>query len=50
LRQEHDAADGGRLEDVTAGKIFIGERMVNDVPPKDRDIAMVFRTTPCIRT
>jgi len=31
------------LEDVTAGEVFIGERLVNDVPPKDRNIAMVFQ-------
>lgn len=31
------------LEDVTAGEIFIGNRLVNDVPPKDRNIAMVFQ-------
>ncbi|PIS30498.1 MAG: glycerol-3-phosphate ABC transporter ATP-binding protein [Candidatus Marinimicrobia bacterium CG08_land_8_20_14_0_20_45_22] len=31
------------LESVTAGDIFIGDRRVNDVPPKDRDIAMVFQ-------
>jgi multiple sugar transport system ATP-binding protein len=31
------------LEEVSAGKIFIGDRLVNDVPPKDRDIAMVFQ-------
>ena len=31
------------LEEVTAGEIRIGERVVNDVPPKDRDIAMVFQ-------
>jgi multiple sugar transport system ATP-binding protein len=31
------------LEDVTGGTIHIGERLVNDVPPKDRDIAMVFQ-------
>ena len=31
------------LEEVTAGEIYIGERLVNDVPPKDRDIAMVFQ-------
>jgi multiple sugar transport system ATP-binding protein len=31
------------LEEVTAGDIFIGERRVNDLPPKDRDIAMVFQ-------
>ena len=31
------------LEEVTSGKIRIGERTVNDVEPKDRDIAMVFQ-------
>ena len=31
------------LEDVTEGNIYIGDRLVNDVPPKDRDIAMVFQ-------
>jgi multiple sugar transport system ATP-binding protein len=31
------------LEDVTAGTIRIGDRVVNNVPPKDRDIAMVFQ-------
>ena len=31
------------LEDVNAGRILIGERDVTDVPPKDRDIAMVFQ-------
>jgi len=31
------------LEDVTHGEIFIGDRQVNDVAPKDRDIAMVFQ-------
>lgn len=31
------------LEDVTEGIIKIGDRVVNDVPPKDRDIAMVFQ-------
>jgi multiple sugar transport system ATP-binding protein len=31
------------LEDITAGTISIGERVVNDLPPKDRDIAMVFQ-------
>jgi multiple sugar transport system ATP-binding protein len=32
------------LEDVTGGEIWIGDRMVNDVDPKDRDIAMVFQS------
>jgi len=31
------------LEEITEGIIKIGERVVNDVPPKDRDIAMVFQ-------
>jgi multiple sugar transport system ATP-binding protein len=31
------------LEEVTRGDIFIGERNVTDLPPKDRDIAMVFQ-------
>ncbi len=31
------------LEDITNGKISIGEKVVNDVLPKDRDIAMVFQ-------
>jgi multiple sugar transport system ATP-binding protein len=31
------------LETVTSGEIRIGARVVNDVPPKDRDIAMVFQ-------
>jgi multiple sugar transport system ATP-binding protein len=31
------------LEEISKGDIFIGERRVNDVPPKDRDIAMVFQ-------
>jgi multiple sugar transport system ATP-binding protein len=31
------------LEEATEGDIYIGERMVNNVPPKDRDIAMVFQ-------
>jgi len=31
------------LEFATDGKIYIGDRLINDVPPKDRDIAMVFQ-------
>jgi multiple sugar transport system ATP-binding protein len=31
------------LEEVTSGEISIDDRVVNDVPPKDRDIAMVFQ-------
>jgi len=32
------------LEEVTEGSIYIGDRLVNDVAPKDRDIAMVFQS------
>ncbi|RME57345.1 MAG: ABC transporter ATP-binding protein [Caldilineae bacterium] len=32
------------LEEITEGQIMIGDRIVNDVPPKDRDIAMVFQS------
>ena len=32
------------LEEITAGTIRIGGKVVNDVPPKDRDIAMVFQS------
>ena len=32
------------LEDATGGEITIGSRVVNDVAPKDRDIAMVFQS------
>jgi multiple sugar transport system ATP-binding protein len=31
------------LEEITAGDIYIGGEVVNDLPPKDRDIAMVFQ-------
>ncbi len=31
------------LEDITGGQILIGDKIVNDVAPKDRDIAMVFQ-------
>ncbi len=31
------------LEEITQGTIMIGDRVVNDIPPKDRDIAMVFQ-------
>ncbi len=32
------------LEEIDEGEIYIGDRLVNDVPPKDRDIAMVFQS------
>ena len=31
------------LEDISKGELYIGDRLVNDVSPKDRDIAMVFQ-------
>jgi len=31
------------LEEISEGELFIGDRLVNDVPPKDRKIAMVFQ-------
>jgi multiple sugar transport system ATP-binding protein len=31
------------LEEITSGEVWIGNRLVNAVPPKDRDIAMVFQ-------
>lgn len=33
------------LETLTGGKIWVGDALVNDLPPKERDIAMVFKTT-----
>jgi multiple sugar transport system ATP-binding protein len=32
------------LEEITSGNLYIGEEVVNDVAPKDRDIAMVFQS------
>src|SRR5690606_30640308 len=32
------------LEEISEGNIYIGDRLVNDVPPKDRNIAMVFQS------
>ena len=31
------------LEEISSGELYIGSRLVNEVPPKDRDIAMVFQ-------
>jgi len=31
------------LEEITKGELYIGDKLVNDVPPKNRDIAMVFQ-------
>ena len=32
------------LEEITDGEIYIGDKKVNDIPPKDRDIAFVFQS------
>ena len=32
------------LEDISSGELLIDEKVVNDIPPKDRDIAMVFQS------
>ena len=32
------------LEEISGGRIIIGDRVVNDLPPKDRDVAMVFQS------
>ena len=31
------------LEDITTGELYIDDELVNDIEPKDRDIAMVFQ-------
>src|SRR5512132_1533632 len=31
------------LEEITEGEVRVGDKVVNDLPPKDRDIAMVFQ-------
>jgi multiple sugar transport system ATP-binding protein len=31
------------LEEITSGRVFIGNEVVNDLPPRDRDVAMVFQ-------
>ena len=33
------------LEEITEGNIYIGDTLVNDIPPKDRDIAMAVSYT-----
>ena len=38
------------LESISDGELRIGDRVVTDLPPKERDDAMVFRTTPCTPT
>ena len=36
------------LEEISEGELYIGDRLVNDVAPKDRDIAMVFQNLSLI--
>jgi ABC-type sugar transport system ATPase subunit len=43
LRQVHDLAHDRGLEEITGGTIRIGGRIVNQLEPKDRNIAMVFQ-------
>ena len=31
------------LEDITSGKLYFDDKLMNDIHPKDRDIAMVFQ-------
>ena len=31
------------LEEISEGELYIGDKLMNDVPPKERDIAMVFQ-------
>jgi multiple sugar transport system ATP-binding protein len=38
------------LEEMTGGNIWVGDRLVNDLPPKERDIAMVFQNYASIPT
>ena len=38
------------LEPITGGEILIDGKVVNDLEPKDRDIAKCFKTMRCIRT
>jgi hypothetical protein len=43
LRKIDTAAHDRRIEDISGGTISIGGRVVNDLPPKERDISMVFQ-------
>jgi multiple sugar transport system ATP-binding protein len=38
------------LESITSGTVRLDGQVINDLPPKDRDIAMVFQTTRSTRT
>ena len=44
LRQDDRPAHGCRLEEITDGEVRIGDRIVNDLTPKERNIAMVFQS------
>ena len=46
----HHPSYGGRPGGYSSGVLKIDGKPVNDVEPKDRDIAMVSRTMPCIPT
>ena len=37
------------LEDISSGEILIDDLVINDIAPKDRDVAMVFQATRSIR-
>ena len=37
------------LEEITEGQLFIGDKYVNDIAPKDRDIAMVFQNYAALK-
>ena len=38
------------LEEISSGELWIGDKLVNDVEPKDRDIAMVFQNYALVST
>ena len=44
LRQDDRPAHGRGLEEISEGELRIGDRVVNDVAPRNRDIAMVFQS------
>ena len=48
-RQDDDFNMIAGLQTITAGQLLIGGRDVTDMPPKDRDIAMVSSRTRCFR-
>jgi ABC-type sugar transport system ATPase subunit len=44
MREEHSLRMLAGLEEVTSGRILIGERVVNNLSPSSRDVAMVFES------